>query len=179
MKKHRGGSPEDYSAEMWAYYGKGVVNKGESYLYLDTLKKWCDFADIIPELQTYEEYHGLDFDNFAVKAYLDYEDPSEAEMTELSDIGFSAPATRFNVRIIVTEFLAVIAAIALVILFIRHIIMNARRKKTIKIMKNQLEEANKTILELGGETLEIYDPKVEKKRRKADKKAAKMGNVEK
>lgn len=131
-------------AELCPYYSKGIVNEGESYVYMDSLGEWGDFAAIIPYLQADEKYCGKDFDNFPIKAYLSYSDPAdiEADGEDLtaSDLGFNEPAPWINARVVKKASAALAAVIICIVLIIVLIIKSVKKKKAKKKYIKSLEE---------------------------------------
>lgn len=123
-----------------SYYSKGVVNEGESFVYIDELGSWTDFADVIPYLREYDDFEGTEFDNFPIKAYLDLNDPEVlAEMAAFQsesykDIGYKDPASRFSYGTLA----AMLAVVLLLIFIIVEFILSFRRKKKIRQLKNEL-----------------------------------------
>ncbi len=56
----------------YSSYSKGVVNEGESYLFIDDT--WSDWAELVEMLQSAASEQmsdWLDYDNFSIKAYAD------------------------------------------------------------------------------------------------------------
>lgn len=50
-------------------YVVAKVNKGESFIYMEALKKWVDLADLIPFLKKDKEFKDLEMDNLPIKAF--------------------------------------------------------------------------------------------------------------
>lgn len=138
IAKHHGDA-----SSFLTYYFKGIVNPGESFVYMGPLNAWGDFSEIVPELQKDEEFDGYDFDNFPIKAYLDYKNESDlaaAGEKTLPDAGFAKPAFSLNITFILMAAAAVIAVLLLIALFIILAVKAVRRKRTIRSLQAQVEE---------------------------------------
>jgi len=66
--------PED---QQLNYYCKGIVNPGESFIYMEEAGGWTDWSEVIQEFQNTVEMAFLDFDNFSIKGYSSYENKEE------------------------------------------------------------------------------------------------------
>lgn len=150
---------EELSYVLLDNYAVGIVNPGESMIYLDALNGWADWADVINEFQKTEEFQYLDFDNFPVKAYLDFADAGEAGRITLPELNFAPPAEELNIRVLITAFLVVLAAIVVLIIvaviLIKRIIklkkhpeLRKPKKPSYKMLKAQLDAANARIAQL-------------------------------
>ncbi|MDO4188555.1 MAG: lectin like domain-containing protein [Lachnospiraceae bacterium] len=148
LYSHRGefvpgiASPEDvYAEELEPYYFKGVVNEGESFVYADELGQWSDLSQIISYLQKYEKYEGVDFDNFSIKAYLEYEDAetgseSTAEYMT-SGLEYKKPASKIYYKYILNVCIYIIIVALIVFYFIKK---RKKKKEKIAQYKEMLEK---------------------------------------
>lgn len=148
-----GGDPEKtYADELEPYYFKGIVNEGESFVYADELGQWADFSQIIPYLQKYEKYEGVDFDNFSIKAYLEYEDAQTgAESTAdymSSGFEYKKPASGIYYKYIINICIYIIVAAMIILHFIRK--MKKKKEKVAKYneMLERIEALEKENIEL-------------------------------
>lgn len=143
--------PAGYEDELIMYYSKGIVNEGESFVYMDALGEWGDFAKIVPYLQEEEQYNGMDFDNFPIKAYLSFSDTSDFKGMEkefsAESLGFSDPAPWINVKFIVKVVGIVLAGSLLLALIVFAIIMLCKKIKARKAYIKSLEEKVRAIEE--------------------------------
>ncbi|MDO4284632.1 MAG: lectin like domain-containing protein, partial [Eubacteriales bacterium] len=100
------------------YYAVGVVNPGESFVYFAGEDAWSDFSEVVPALVEYEEFEDLTFDNFPIKAYLDYknaEDQAAAEAENIPSLGYAEPAGMFDVGRLALYAVVVLIGLILVI----------------------------------------------------------------
>lgn len=129
-----------YADELAPYYFKGVVNEGESFVYTDELGQWADLSQIIPCLQKYEKYEDVDFDNFSIKAYLEFEDAKTgAESTAdymSSGLEYQKPASRIYYKYI----LNVCIYIIIVALIVLHFVRKRKKKKEKAAQYNEMVE---------------------------------------
>ena len=163
MYNNRGMAKYEYESQFMKYYTVGVVNEGESYLYVGESRKWNDLADVIPELQKYDKYKYEAIDNFPIKAYLDYESEEDlkADTTELPDLGYKAPAGEINTKrvCILVGIIAVI--ILLIALKIWSMVKKHKMKKLIKAQKKEIDALKTEIERLkaaGGMPEEVHKP---------------------
>lgn len=147
-------------------YAVGIVNPGESMVYMDDLSGWADWSDVITEFQKTAEFQYLDFDNFPVKAYLAFADVGEADCVTLPELNFAPPAEQVNTRILFTAlliiFAVIVALIIVAVILIRRIIKLKKhpelrkprkaKKPSYKALKAQLDAANSRIAQLEQET---------------------------
>lgn len=155
-------SEEELDSIMEHLYAVGIVNPGESLVYIDALGGWADWAEIVPELQKTMEFKYVDFDNFPVKAYLDFDGESELMNSELPELKFAPPVKQLGTLFYVLVCCALLLAILLLIVLPAVLICRAvklhrhpelrkpkkPRKPSYKALKAQLEEANARIREL-------------------------------
>ena len=144
MREHREEGSSSWGNYEIPFYCVGVVNPGESYVYVQELGGWYDFAEVIPALQEYDRYNGLDFDNFPVKGYCDLVNEEEA-VIELPDLDYAKPASSINPLGLVQKALPFLAAILAVILLVYVIIRIHRGKKLLKSQKKEIEELQKEL----------------------------------
>lgn len=143
-------------------YAVGIVNPGESLVYIDALGGWADWSEIISEFQKTREFMYADFDNFPVKAYLDFDGESELMYSELPELKFAPPAeampVSFALTVVAIIAVIVIAIIVLAVVLIMRAIKYHKhpelkppkkpRKPSYKQLKAQLDEANARLAEL-------------------------------
>lgn len=71
------------------YYVKGVVNRGESYLYDEAAGGWSDWRDVLDAMAADpdEAFNAMlfDYDNFSIKAYSDPVMATDADLAELRE----------------------------------------------------------------------------------------------
>lgn len=71
------------------YYVKGVVNRGESYLYDEAAGGWSDWRDVLDAVAADpdEAFNAMlfDYDNFSIKAYPDPVMATDADLAELRE----------------------------------------------------------------------------------------------
>jgi C1A family cysteine protease len=148
MREHREEGSASWVNYELPYYSVGVVNPGESYVYVEELGGWYDFSEVIPALQEYDSYSGMDFDNFPVKGYCDLVNEEDG-VIELPDLGYAEPASWINPVGLARAILPVIAGIAAVIIaiivLVRAIIRGRRNKKLLKSQKEEIEELKKEL----------------------------------
>ena len=143
-----------YADELLKYYTKCVVNPGESYVYMNALGMWGDFSEIIPYLQEYDDYYGQDFDNFPIKAYLDFSDPAEAqavaESYSTSELTYAEPATGTYMPYIFEKIWIIIGIVigSLTVIFL--IILGIRKFVNLRKQAAKVPELEKRIAELEG-----------------------------
>ena len=144
--EHRGESLSDFESELLNYYSVGVVNPGESYIYAGDSGEWTDFAKVIPELKKYPKYRDYEFDNFPIKAYLDF--ANEEDLTifpdTLPDLGYAVPAGSINYK-----FCAICLGVLIVLILL--IVLKIRRFRKIRRMKKKLKEQGAELERLSGE----------------------------
>ena len=162
---NRGSAKSEYEDQLQTWYMVGVVNPGESYLYVGENRNWTDFSEVVAALQDTDEYHDETFDNFPIKAYLDYENADDVTVEELPDLGYAAPAGTIkwrNAAIILAVFAVLIALIVL------SVLRCIKRHKMKKQFKAQLKEIAE--LKAGNEELkkENEQSKAESEQLKAD-----------
>lgn len=113
-------------------YWKGVVNPGESFLYLSSVGEYADLAGVISELQKKEDYADYDFDNFSIKAYFEYSSPEAAESAgDLPDLRYAPPAGALSPEMLyvyMVIFLFIGSFIAGIVLWI---VFGVKRRKRI------------------------------------------------
>lgn len=131
----------NHEDEFLEYYAKGIVNPGESYIYVGETGGWSDFSGVIPALQETEEYQYHDFDNFPIKAYLDFK--NEADYAAVNtivteNIGFAEPAGRVNVPQLFMTILIVLAVLSIPVWYVVLIVKNHSRKKKIAALQAEL-----------------------------------------
>lgn len=149
-------------------YAVGIVNPGESMVYVEALDGWADWADVISHFQETQEFRYVDFDNFPIKAYLDFSDAKEAAASvSLPELEFAPPAEQINIlvlfRFLLAIFVVLVAVITLaVILIIRAVKLHKHpelrkprkaKKPSYKVLKAQLDAANTRIAKLEQEKL--------------------------
>lgn len=135
---NRGASKSDYEAQLLKSYSVGVVNSGESYLYVGEDSVWTDFSEVIPALQKYDEYCDYDYDNFPIKAYLDCENEADMEIEELPDLGYSDSAGSFNMTAIAKIAAAVVVLLLLIVFVIRCIVKLFKMRKELKALRKEV-----------------------------------------
>lgn len=125
--------------DICPYYGLGVVNPGESFVYIDELSSWYDFSDMIETLSinsgdTYEH----DYDNFPIKAYCSFANESEAaaySKDNLPDLSYAEPATVIDipglVKLIAICLGGLVLFILIIIVSVKLIKRAIRKKKEI------------------------------------------------
>ena len=122
------------------YYAKGVVNPGESFIYVGELDAWSDFSEIIPALQETEEYRYHDFDNFPIKAYLDF--VNEADYANVNgapkETIFAAPAGKVNGPQLAMWIALALAALSIPVWFVVLIVLNHKKKKKLRALQAEL-----------------------------------------
>ena len=145
LYQHRGDEDNSaYKDDLKKYYAKGVVQKGESYIYMNELGQWGDFADIIPYLQADEQYQNYDFDNFSIKAYLSFSDSAVASdsvsdyMT--TELTYADPETGIYMPYIFKAIGVLVGILVLLILFIILLVRRHKKKKKIKKMMKLAEK---------------------------------------
>ncbi|MDO4267933.1 MAG: C1 family peptidase [Eubacteriales bacterium] len=114
------------------YYAQGVVNPGESYVYFADRDAWSDFSQVIPGLQKHEDFAELTFDNFPIKAYLDFK--NEADQTasggnDIPPLGYAEPAGALNYKQIAGYLAPRILALAILVSYAALIVITVRRKR--------------------------------------------------
>ncbi len=137
---NRGTAKSEYEDQLQKWYTVGVVNPGESYLYVGQSKNWNDLSEVIPELQKYEAYREYTFDNFPIRAYLDYENEADIDMGELPDLGYSDPAGPINTCRACMILAVIIILILLIVLKVRGIIKRRKMKKLVKAQQKEIAE---------------------------------------
>lgn len=143
---------EDYKDELISSYYKGIVNEGESLVYMNELGQWGDLAQIIPYLQESEDYIGCDFDNFPIKGYIDLTPEAQALITsELPELNFAEPASMMNLKYLAILVLAVLVSIVLLVVYIVLLVKKIKMKKKKKARWKELEEKEKLIPQLEAE----------------------------
>lgn len=162
---NRGKAKSEYEDEIQTWYMVGIVNPGESYLYVGENRNWTDFSEVVAALQDTDEYSDETFDNFPIKAYLDYENADDAVLSELPELGYADPAGKFNIRNTVICLAVIIVLIALIALSVLRCIKRHRMKKQFKAQTKEIAE-----LKAGNEALktENEQSKAEAKQLKAD-----------
>lgn len=147
---------QEYLLDMYAV---GIVNPGESMIYVGELGGWADWSDVISQFQKTNEYMYTDFDNFPIKAYLDFADADSMAYDPLPELHFAEPAELVNLPYLTIVLLVIIALIivllVIIIIIIRHTIRKIKhpelrkpKKPSYKKLKAQLEEANNRIAEI-------------------------------
>ena len=137
---NRGAAKADYEDQLLKWYSVGVVNPGESYLYVGQSRNWNDLSEVIPELQKYEAYKEYTFDNFPIKAYLDYENAADIEIGELPELGYSEPAGKINTGRVCILLAIIIILVLLIVLKVRGIIKRHKMKKQLKALQKEVAE---------------------------------------
>ncbi len=146
---------KQHSEDFLSYYSKGIVNPGESYVYLGELDAWSDFSEVIPEIQKADDNDNLswyDFDNFPIKAYHDFQNPGDYtglgdEGVSASDLGYAKPAGTYNVLGIAV----LLILLALVALRISFMVKNHKRKKLVKAQAAEIAELKARLAQLEAE----------------------------
>lgn len=143
--EHRGESVSSFEDKLITFYSVGVVNPGESYLYLGENDTWNDFSAVIPELKKYPEYKDCVYDNFPIKAYLDFADTAvmASVSSELPELGYADPAGDLNYRFI-------FACAAVIIVLVLIIVLKVRRHRKWRRMKKQLKNQETELAVLNG-----------------------------
>ena len=143
-EKHAGEDEQSYFNELAHSYGVGIVNPGESYVYIDDLGYWSDFSQIIPELQKDEKLSWYDFDNFPIKTYSTFADASAelaaSQASVLPDLGYAEPATQLNTRMLIICAIAVLLVFTLIVVGVILIIMHILKKRKAKRMQQVQEQ---------------------------------------
>lgn len=144
-----GQDPEKmYAGELHPYYYVGIVNEGESFVYADELGQWADLALLVPYLQKADKYAGIDFDNFPVKAYLEYADGAEADDSAkdimTGDYNPADPAGKISYKFIIE----MIVLLIILVFVIRHIVRSIKKKRHYKKMIKQIDALEKENEEL-------------------------------
>ena len=168
---NRGLAKSEYEDQLQTWYMVGIVNPGESYLYVGENRNWTDFADVVTALQDSDKYHGETFDNFPIKAYLDYE--NEADMVdteELPDLGYSKPAGAINWRNAAIILAAFIVLIALMVLAVLRCIKRHKMKKKFKAQAKEIAALKADNEQLKAQTERL---KTETEQSKAETEAVK------
>ncbi len=137
---NRGKAKSEYEDQLQTWYMVGIVNPGESYLYVGENRNWTDFSEVVTALQDTDEYQDETFDNFPIKAYLEYENADDVTLGELPDLGYAAPAGTINLRNTAIILAAFIVLIVLIVLFVRRCIKNHRMKKQFKAQTKEIAE---------------------------------------
>ena len=150
---NRGMAKIDYEDQLLKWYTVGVVNPGESYLYVGQSRNWNDLSEVIPELQKYEAYREYTFDNFPIRAYLDYENEADIEVGELPDLGYAEPAGPINMRRVCIILAVIIILILLIVLKIRGIIKRKKMKKLVKAQQKEIAELKAEVERYGIENM--------------------------
>ena len=122
------------------YYSKGIVNPGESYIYLDELGQWADFADVVTYLKDSDDFSGFDFDNFPVKAYLDYAEGSDAAQSAPEELKYADPAGIIKWSAVIRIIVRLLIVIAIIVLVIVAIVKLSRRNKEFKRLQARVKE---------------------------------------
>lgn len=119
------------------YYVKGIVNPGESFVYLGELEGWSDFSEIVPCLQE-DEFEGYEFDNFPIKAYLDYTNAEDQESTALEPLDYAPPKGEWNMvplaGLVIAAAIPVLVIAALIILAVK----NHTKKRRLKALEEEI-----------------------------------------
>ncbi len=137
---NRGKAKSEYEDQLQTWYMVGIVNPGESYIYVGENRNWTDFSEVVTALQDTDEYQDETFDNFPIKAYLEYENADDVTLGELPDLGYAAPAGTINLRNTAIILAAFIVLIVLIVLFVRRCIKNHRMKKQFKAQTKEIAE---------------------------------------
>lgn len=157
-----GASEADLEEIMVHMYALGIVNPGESMVYIDALGGWADWSEIISEFQQTQEFKYTDFDNFPVKAYLDFDGESELMYGEMPELKFAPPVGQVDTVYAIAVFFAALALIIALIVLVIFLIVRAvklrrhpelrkpkkPKKPKYKELKAQLDAANARIAEL-------------------------------
>lgn len=150
-----------YASELEPYYFKGVVNEGESFVYADELGQWSDLSQIIPYLQKYDKYEGVDFDNFSIKAYLEYEDANTGDESTAdymsSGLEYKKPAGKIYFKYMINVCIYIIIVALIVFCIVRK-----KKKKKAKAaqyneMLNKIELLEKENTELKSKIADAED----------------------
>lgn len=148
--------PED---QQLNYYCKGIVNPGESYVYIDSLGKWVDWSEVVAEFQTLDAYVFNDFDNFSLKAYSSFANEEEG-LAMVHSLGYTYPEAKYSYEQYVEAgkayqlnqllkklfFVLLIVLIVVIILTIRH--RRRKRRKTAELMEQETAEQLKQMDEM-------------------------------
>ncbi len=148
---NRGKAKSEYEDQLQTWYMVGIVNPGESYLYVGENRNWTDFSEVVTALQDTDEYQDETFDNFPIKAYLEYENADDVTLGELPDLGYAAPAGTINLRNTAIILAVFIVLIVLIVLFVRRCIKNHRMKKQFKAQTKEIAELKASTEQLKSE----------------------------
>ena len=136
------------------YYAVGIVNPGESYVYIDEIGQWFDFADMIDTLRLNSEaLFEYDYDNFSIKSYAQFKDPARAEQianeTEIEELNYAEPATEINVKVLksylIGALLALVVLIILIIVLVKAIKKKIARKRMEKLAGDDNTQVSKKV----------------------------------
>ncbi len=155
--ENRGSELSEYEDQLMGYYSVGVINPGESYLYLDETGGWTDFSDVVAAIKEDEDYTDYVYDNFPIKAYLAFANDEEMSAEtggELPELGYAEPAGSIHT-------VTVIKLAAVLLLIILFIVWMVRRHKKLRRMKQQLAEQEKEIAQLKEEVQSLKTEKTE------------------
>ena len=145
---NRGQAKADYENQLQTWYMVGVVNPGESYLYVGENRNWTDFSEVVTALQDTDEYKDETFDNFPIKAYLDYENVSDVTIGTLPDLGYADGVGLINMRNLGICAAALVLLIVIIVLIIRTHIKRHRMKKKFKAQTKEIAELKAEISRL-------------------------------
>ena len=126
------------------YYAVGVVNPRESFVYFAGQDAWSDFAEVIPALVEHEDFKEFTFDNFPIKAYLDFENEEDQAVVDTSNsapLDYADLAGLIDLGRLTQYVFFVLAALIIVISYFVLIAKDVRKNGIIKRQKAQLEAA--------------------------------------
>lgn len=145
--------PDEYKdrIENLCYY-KGVVNPGESFVYIDELSDWYDFSGMIHTLDlNAEEKYAHDYDNFPIKAYCTFvnqEDIEAFEAEEMPELKFAEPAEQINLKgirnLVIMALVAIIVLVVVIVLIVKKVKKVRRKKKALKEAADNATETAET-----------------------------------
>lgn len=137
----------DDQLNLIQYYYKGIVNPGESYIFIQDLNTWYDFSEIVSELQKTDDYKDYDFDNFSIKAYSNFKNSSDAdalaEQMPKDGLKYAEPAGTVDYGALVKSLIRFAITIVIVVLIIKFFVKRSKKKKYYK----QLEIENAQLKE--------------------------------
>ncbi|MDO4961317.1 MAG: C1 family peptidase [Eubacteriales bacterium] len=64
----------DETGGSFDYYYKGIINPGESFIYVKDYNAWADFKDVAKAINDNSEDDKMEFDNFPIKVFSEYDD---------------------------------------------------------------------------------------------------------
>lgn len=132
-------------------YSIGIVNPGESFVYIDELSGWYDFSGMIETLGNNSgDTYAHDYDNFPIKAYCSFaneEDLSAFDQNTLPELNFAEPATVLDMgglgKLLLLALGGLLLFIAIIIVTVKLIKRAVRKKKAEKASDAPHTEENK------------------------------------